>query len=401
MAVETYDLEAATPDQRERLLDGLTAHASAVHADILRVVAVADDLDDHKADGALSMADWLTYRYRLSTTTARQWVKAAHALEAMPLVRKQYVEGSIGFEQLVHALSFATPDDDAYLADLLPSLSCFEIERMARQRRRLTDRERDDARREAHLRLRPDRSGLGQRVSGFLPTEDAAYVKTALERRADAIRPDTDTMPWAPVGTRLAQALTDLCAEDMAATNDSRGLPDASVVVVHVPVETLDAMARAIAAINRGPDDHDSDDDPRRQALNATINNDPIDDGAVLRMLCDTTIEFNIDELGGRTVGIGRASKTPPRWLRRRVTNREGGCCRWPGCSRPIRHLHHMRHWIKGGPTNASNLIGVCWHHHHLLHEGGWNATGDADGEVVLSSRYGRVVTTRAGPVAA
>lgn len=45
--------------------------------------------------------------------------------------------------------------------------------------------------------------------------------------------------------------------------------------------------------------------------------------------------------------------------------------------------------------------MGVCWHHHHLLHEGGWTASGDADAELVLTSPLGRVLRSRAGPLAA
>ncbi|MFZ6005814.1 MAG: hypothetical protein ACOYXM_17965 [Actinomycetota bacterium] len=60
-----------------------------------------------------------------------------------------------------------------------------------------------------------------------------------------------------------------------------------------------------------------------------------------------------------------------------------------------------MIHWTRGGPTDASNLLGVCWHHHHLLHEGGWDASGDADGEVVFTSPYNRTLRSRAGPIAA
>ncbi len=60
-----------------------------------------------------------------------------------------------------------------------------------------------------------------------------------------------------------------------------------------------------------------------------------------------------------------------------------------------------MQHWTKLGPTNASNLIGVCWHHHHLLHEGGWNASGNADTTITLTSPHGHTINSRAGPVAA
>jgi hypothetical protein len=60
-----------------------------------------------------------------------------------------------------------------------------------------------------------------------------------------------------------------------------------------------------------------------------------------------------------------------------------------------------MQHWTRDGPTDASNLIGVCWHHHHLLHEGGWNANGNADGHITLIGPHGRRIDSRAGPIAA
>jgi len=176
--------------------------------------------------------------------------------------------------------------------------------------------------------------------------------------------------------------LRDLCADDLADSAAGSSEPDATVVVVRVP-------ASSVGGDQPGPDG------------SATIGGNPIDNQALHRILCDTKIEFHLDEPDGRTVGIGRAARTPPRWLRRRVLGREHGCCRWPGCNRPVRHLHHMQHWTRDGPTNSSNLMGVCWHHHHLLHEGGWNATGNADTKILLTSPYGRTLSTRAGPEAA
>jgi hypothetical protein len=61
-----------------------------------------------------------------------------------------------------------------------------------------------------------------------------------------------------------------------------------------------------------------------------------------------------------------------------------------------------MKHWTRDtGRTDADNLIGLCWHHHHLLHEGGWEATGDADDQVTFSGPHGQVLRSRAGPIAA
>ena len=46
------------------------------------------------------MADWVAYRYRLPAATARQWVKAAHALRGMPLLEARYAAGEVSFEQV-------------------------------------------------------------------------------------------------------------------------------------------------------------------------------------------------------------------------------------------------------------------------------------------------------------
>jgi hypothetical protein len=118
----------------------------------------------------------------------------------------------------------------------------------------------------------------------------------------------------------------------------------------------------------------------------------------VRRILCDCKIEFHIDGPDGTTVGIGRADRNVPRWLRRVVANRDG-TCRFPGCSRQIRHRHHIQHWTKQGPTNADNLIGLCWAHHHLVHEGGWTIQGHPDAELTFISPHSRRCTSQPKPL--
>jgi hypothetical protein len=386
MADQPLDYVQCTPDERQVVLDALAARRNALLDEMFRVIVAADELRDFEADGSLSMRDSLVYRYNVSRQRAGQWVRAAAALEELPLVRARFAAGEISMEQLTLALSFAKPEDDERLADLLPGLSCFDVEVMAKRHRRLRQSDHDDARRRTHVRFRRDRSGLGSRISGFLPTEDAAVIRAALDRRAEAAGPDPETGTWGPYEARTAAALRDLAAEDLARNVVGGSEPDPAVVVIHAPVALVSRWA---------------DDAARAQAGNATIDGDPIPDDTLRRILCDARLEGSIDTPDGRTVGVGRATRNPPAWLRRRVIGRDHGCCRWPGCSRPIRHLHHMVHWTDGGPTNANNLLGVCWHHHHLLHEGCWNATGDADGNVTITSPWGRTIHSRAGPFAA
>ena len=386
MTDQPLDYEACTPDERLVLLDGLAARRNALLDEMFRVIVTADALRDFEADGSLAMSDWLAYRYNVSARRARQWVRTATALEDRPLVRARFAAGEISMEQLTLALTFAKPEDDQHLADLLPGLSCFEVEVMAKQRRRIRRDEHDEARRVMHLRFRQDRSGLGDRVTGFLPTEDSATIRAALDRRAEAAGPDPETGTWGSHERRAAEAWRDMAAEDLARTTGAGCEPDSAVVVIHAPVALVDQLAT---------------DAERATAGNATINGAPISADALHRILCDTRIEFNIDTPDGRTVGVGRATRNPPPWLRRRCIGRDHGCCRWPGCQRPVRHLHHMVHWPHGGPTDAANLMGVCWHHHHLLHEGGWTATGNADTQITLTSPWGHTIESRAGPAAA
>jgi hypothetical protein len=380
MADQPLDYEQCTPDEREVVLDRLLTQRNVLLDEAFRVILAAEALEDHRADGALSMVDWLAYRCNVSRHTAGQWVRAAARLEHLPLIRARFVAGELSFEQVRHALVFAQPADDAHLAELLPSLSCAEIELMAKQRRRADRAAHDEARRLTHLRIRPDRSGVGVRLSGYLANDDAAIDEAALDRRAEAAGPDPETGFWAPHERRMAGGLRDLCAEDLSRSAGEGCEPDAAMVIIHAPAELLD------------------DDTVERSA---TINGRPTTPDVLRRFLCDARIEVSYDTPDGRTVGVGRATRNSPAWLRRRVLGRDHRRCRWPGCGRAIRHLHHMQHWTKGGSTDAANLAGFCWHHHHLLHEGGWNATGNADGEITLVSPYGRTLRSRAGPLAA
>ena len=85
--------------------------------------------------------------------------------------------------------------------------------------------------------------------------------------------------------------------------------------------------------------------------------------------------------LFGEPLTIGRKSRTPSRPIRRALERRDRGTCQAPACTqRRFLHAHHIIHWIDGGETAIWNLVLVCSHHHHLLHEGGWNLQRRPDG---------------------
>src|SRR5205823_5027193 len=40
-----------------------------------------------------------------------------------------------------------------------------------------------------------------------------------------------------------------------------------------------------------------------------------------------------------------------------------------PGCTRTMRHIHHVWWWSKGGPTDIDYLVGVCGFDHTAIHK--------------------------------
>ncbi len=132
---------------------------------------------------------------------------------------------------------------------------------------------------------------------------------------------------------------------------------------------------------------------------NAEIDGIPVPAETARRLACDAPIEHNVEGPDGTCVGVGRAQYKAPRWLRRRINRRDNDTCRFPGCGRRIRHVHHIEHWVHGGPTDSWNLCGLCWEHHHLVHEGGWTIKGNADGALTFTGPTGRTARERPPPL--
>ena len=73
-------------------------------------------------------------------------------------------------------------------------------------------------------------------------------------------------------------------------------------------------------------------------------------------------------------IDVGRATRSVSAPTRRALRVRDRGC-RWPGCDRQVSwtSAHHIEFWVKHkGPTNPPNLVLLCYFHHRLVHEGGW-----------------------------
>ncbi len=98
-----------------------------------------------------------------------------------------------------------------------------------------------------------------------------------------------------------------------------------------------------------------------------------------------------LEDGSGRTIDVGRKTRTTPAALRRALRARDQ-TCRFPGCThRRALDAHHVRHWIDGGETKLSNVFHCCRRHHRYLHEYGFSVAM-RDGELVFFDPNGREI---------
>ncbi|HEY8141540.1 MAG TPA: DUF222 domain-containing protein, partial [Kofleriaceae bacterium] len=114
------------------------------------------------------------------------------------------------------------------------------------------------------------------------------------------------------------------------------------------------------------------------------------------RLLCDAGVVPILEDERGKTIDVGRKTRTIPAALRRALDGRDGGC-RFPGCSNRIfTDAHHVEHWLDGGETRLANTVLLCRRHHRALHEHGFSLKRVGD-ELVFRDPRGRVVPAQ-GP---
>jgi hypothetical protein len=171
-----------------------------------------------------------------------------------------------------------------------------------------------------------------------------------------------------PIAARRADALANIAETYLNNNGSSGSTADRYQVVVHVV--GADSAATDVTAetshIEDGP--HVTAETSRRIA-------------------CDCSVVGIKEDKNGEPLSIGRRSRSIPPPMRRALGIRDGGC-RFPGCTNNrFVDGHHIKHWADGGETSLDNLVLLCRHHHHLVHEGGFDCKKSADGEIYFTDQ--------------
>ncbi len=134
---------------------------------------------------------------------------------------------------------------------------------------------------------------------------------------------------------------------------------------------------------------------PHDRSVIETSAGHPVAPETVARLACDAMIRRIVLSARGVPIDVGRGSRTATdaQWHAARAIYRS---CAWDGCQRPLSwcQLHHILEWEHGGPTDMSNLVPLCSHHHHQVHEGGWKIKLGPDRRLDIYNPAGEVITS-------
>ena len=337
----------------------------AVFADGLRRF---DQSGEYKAEGAVSLVEWLRSRCRLSASAAAERVGIARHLAELPKTEQAFARGELGYQHVAvmartaeHVGSAAVLREESALLRAASTMDPGQFTNLAKHFEHRVDAagalaEANRAHARRYFQVSEPLDGL-VRLDGLLDAEGGAVVRTALNA---LMRPDKtdDRTP----GQRRADALVELCHQRGGRHDGTGPRPQ---LVIRASLDTLAGTAGA----------------PAGELESGT----PVPAETVRRLACDAALT-RITGAGEIDLEISRASRSIPAATRRALVARDHHCVAG-GCDRPPDWCdgHHRRFWTDGGPTTLANLVLLCRRHHRMVHEGGFELQRLGDGRWALS----------------
>lgn len=354
-AARAFELEAdddfVDPGRLSMVIDRLEAKRC-------RVLAAAKKRGDHLLAGA-APCTWVARECRISKAAAADRLCVGEQMRHLPRVSEALSAGEIGYqatavichlsEQLGEGRDRIAEEDWVGFAK---RFSIKELRYLTYRAREAWDpdgfeRSAEESHELRSFAISETLDGM-YRIDGWLDPVGGAAFKAAI---------DALSKPLGEDDTRTAkQRRADGAVEMANHVLDSGQLPKRNGVRPHLTVHTsLEALKGELGA-----------------AASELQSGMPISSKTVQRLACDGILH-RVLKADSMVVDVGRAKRTaqPAQW---RALKARHKTCAWTGCDRPIgwTYAHHLEFWAHGGKTNLRKLIPLCWYHHRLVHEGGW-----------------------------
>jgi len=364
-----------SPEQLGDAIADLAARLHAATYELLVLIRQFDACGGWSDAGALSCAHWLNWRVGLGLGAAREKVRVAHALAALPLVSAAMQRGALSYSKVRALTRVATPANEGRLLDLALSATAAQTERFARAWRRvdraIAAEETAQRHLHRHLDIWVDHDGMVV-LRGRLTPEVGAVVQRALEASTRQLREESSTARDAhalaqevTTAQRQADALGLLAESALAHELDRGAAGDRYQVVLHVDGDSLQADGVAGQAVL---------EDAGGRYVSAETSQ---------RLACNASLVAMHYAPDGSVLDVGRKTRTIPPAIRRALAARDHQC-QFPGCSAKHCDAHHIRHWADGGATKLDNLVLLCRRHHRAVHEEGFTVSRGGHGALTF-----------------
>jgi Domain of unknown function (DUF222) len=286
-----------------------------------------------------SCAAWLTWRIGLAPGAAREHVRVARALAALPLLARALARGELSYTKVRELTRVATPETEEQLLGVGRAGTAEHVARIVRGWRRV---DRQAEAREAALQhasralhVYPDSDGT-VRIKGRLTPEVAALLVQALAAAREALyqqrkakEPDADQPT---MEQQQADALA-LLAETALHQGLDPGSPEEPYhVVVHVDAEVLaDADAPGQSVLEDGA---------------------RVPAGTSQRLACDASRVVMRHGRDGHVVEVDARTRTIPPAIRRALHHRDRGAASRGAVSGSARAITSVT-----GPKEAHHAV--------------------------------------------
>jgi hypothetical protein len=337
--------------------------------------------------GALSCAHWLSWRVGMDLGAARERVRVARKLADLPVIDGALAEGSVSYSKVRAMTRVATAVNEGDFLTMARTTTGAQLERICRLARQVESLAGKDPRdvedRQRYAISRRTEDGMAS-IQIRLHSEEAARVMKALELASD--------------GGNLADGAVALAEAALAAgriPEPVKGRRRAGATVHPEEPPRSSAQGRTNGPPRAEGDatagSEGADVAPLRSPVEVVIHisadtltgetelGDGVSAETARRLLCDAGVVPLLEDGHGKTVDVGRKSRTIHAALHRALRWRDRGC-RFPGCANArFVDAHHLRHWVDGGETSLDNTFLVCRRHHRFLHEYGYSVEQSGD----------------------
>ena len=363
MSVELERLESAAADFELQADDAfvdpgrLSAVIDRLKGKLCRVLQQAIERNEHQPSGR-SACGWVAMTCGLSRSSASDQLCVGSQLESLPQIAQALSSGQIGYQAAAVICHFhdklgdkGAPLSQEEWIGHAQQLSVEDLRWLAQNVRYLVDPDGFDHDVEVDYEqrfLKLSESGGMFHLSGVLDREGGTALKAAIESLAKRLGEADYRKPT----QRRADALVEIAKHAM----DEGRLPRRNGVRPHITVTTtLEGLKGELGA-------------PASELQSGGL----VSSKTVQRLACDGTLS-RILKADSVVVDVGRATRSvsPAQW---RALKARHKTCSGPGCDRPLNwtNPHHLEFWSRGGRSDLHNLLPLCYHHHRLVHEGGW-----------------------------